>query len=64
MSESGTLMQKAYRYLRSAEILWRDGDSSSAVSRVYYAMFFAAQAALLTQGDDTFFTQRCFVCVW
>lgn len=50
MTEINALIEKAYRYLRSAELLWRDGDSASAVSRIYYAMFFCAEAALLTKG--------------
>ena len=50
MNESQTLMERAGRYLQSADLLLRDGDYESAVSRTYYAMFFAAQAVLLTQG--------------
>ena len=42
-------MQKAQRYLKSAKLLSNDGDYESAVSRIYYAMFYAAQAALLTK---------------
>ncbi len=44
------LIEKADRYLRSAEILIQDGDYDSAVSRAYYAMFYAAEAALLKKG--------------
>ncbi len=50
MSESATLMERAIRYLQSADLLLRDGDYESAVSRTYYAMFFAAQAVLLSQN--------------
>jgi uncharacterized protein (UPF0332 family) len=40
------LMNKAERTLRSAEILYKDGDDGGAVSRAYYAMFYCAEAAL------------------
>ena len=44
------LLEKADRYLRSAELLLKDGDFDSCVSRCYYAMFFMAEAALLTKN--------------
>ena len=47
MSQIQALIEKARRYLRSAELLIRDGDYDSAVSRAYYAMFFSAEEALL-----------------
>lgn len=47
MKEIESLIQKAERYLRSAEILLREGDYDSSVSRKYYAMFYSAQAMLL-----------------
>ena len=50
MNEIESLMKRAERYLRSAEILCKDGDYESAVSRTYYAMFYSAQAILLTKG--------------
>jgi uncharacterized protein (UPF0332 family) len=50
MSESTTLMERAARYLQSGDLLLKDGDYESAVSRTYYAMFFAAQAVLLSQN--------------
>jgi uncharacterized protein (UPF0332 family) len=50
MSEADALLVKAQRYLRSAELLLQDGDYGSSVSRSYYAMFYCAQAALLTKG--------------
>lgn len=43
------LLEKARRSLRAAERLLRDGDRDFAVSRAYYAMFYAAQALLLTK---------------
>jgi uncharacterized protein (UPF0332 family) len=50
MKEIAALIQKARRYLKSAELLLKDGDSDSSLSRAYYAMFYAAEAALLTKG--------------
>ena len=50
MKETSALIEKAQRYLKSAEILLKDGDCESSVSRAYYAMFYAAQAALLTKN--------------
>ena len=47
MSQIQSLIEKARRYLRSAELLIKDGDYDSAVSRSYYAMFYSAEAALL-----------------
>jgi uncharacterized protein (UPF0332 family) len=50
MNEIRALLAKAQRYLRSADLLFRDGDYESCVSRTYYAMFYCAQAALLTRS--------------
>jgi uncharacterized protein (UPF0332 family) len=50
MSEIPALIAKAQRYLKSADLLFRDGDYESSVSRTYYAMFYCAQAALLTRN--------------
>ena len=47
MSQIHKLIEKARRYLRSADLLIRDGDYDSAVSRSYYAMFYSAEAVLL-----------------
>ena len=43
-------VKKADRYLRSAELLLKDGDPHSAASRLYYAMFYCAEALLLEEG--------------
>lgn len=40
---------RAARYLESAGLLLDHGDVPSAVSRAYYAMFFAAEAALMSK---------------
>ena len=47
MSQIQALIDKACRYLRSAELLIQDGDYDSAVSRSYYAMFYSVEAAPL-----------------
>jgi uncharacterized protein (UPF0332 family) len=50
VNEIKSLIERAIRYLRSAGILLEDGDYESSVSRTYYAMFYCAQAMLLTKG--------------
>jgi len=50
VKETVALIERAQRYLRSAEMLCKDGDFESSVSRTYYAMFYAVEAALLTKG--------------
>lgn len=49
MKEIVALLARATRYLRSAELLLHDGDYESAVSRTYYAMFYTAEALLLSE---------------
>jgi uncharacterized protein (UPF0332 family) len=49
MTEIDSLIKRARRYIKSAELLLKDNDYESSVSRTYYAMFYAAQAALLTK---------------
>ena len=44
------LFGKTRRNLRSAHILLADGDYDSAVPRAYYAMFYVAEALLLSKG--------------
>jgi uncharacterized protein (UPF0332 family) len=48
--ELQSLMKRAHRSLRSARNILDDGDHDFAISRAYYAMFYAATAALLSQG--------------
>lgn len=50
MKEVKSLIKRAKRYLKSAEILLNEGDYESSVSRTYYAMFYSVQALLLTQN--------------
>jgi uncharacterized protein (UPF0332 family) len=50
MKEVESLIERALRYLKSAELLLEDGDCESSVSRAYYAMFYCVQALLLTEN--------------
>lgn len=50
MKEIISLLERAKKYLKSAELLLKEGDYESSVSRSYYAMFFCAEAVLLTKG--------------
>lgn len=50
MKEMNSLIERARRYLKSAKILLGEGDYESTVSRTYYAMFYSAQAMLLTKS--------------
>ena len=50
MNEVASLLKRAERYLTTSELLIKEGDFESAVSRSYYAMFFSAQAALLSEN--------------
>ncbi len=50
MSAAARLLMRAERYLASATVLIEVGDFESAVSRAYYAMFYAARAALGERG--------------
>lgn len=49
-SEVKALLEKAERSLRSANRLYSDEDYDFAVSRAYYAMFYCAEALLLTKN--------------
>ena len=48
--KTDALLARAQTYLESARLLLDRGDVSSAVSRGYYAMFYAAEALLLSEG--------------
>jgi len=58
MKETAGLIEKSKRFLKSAQLLVEDGDYESAVSRTYYAMFFCAEAALLTKNLNRAFEKR------
>ena len=50
MKEIESLIQRATKYLKSAEILLKEKDYESSISRTYYAMFYSAEAMLLTKN--------------
>ncbi len=50
MKEIRDLVEKADKFLRTAEYALDIRDYDSCVSRCYYAMFFTAEAVLLTEG--------------
>jgi uncharacterized protein (UPF0332 family) len=50
VKEIKSLIERASRYLKSAEILIKEGDYESSVSRTYYVMFYSVQALLLTKN--------------
>lgn len=50
MREVASLLERAKKYLKSSETLLKEGDYESSVSRAYYAMFYSAEAALLTKN--------------
>ncbi len=50
MKEIRDFIEKAEKFLTTAEHALNIGDYDSCVSRSYYAMFFMAEAALLTKG--------------
>ena len=50
MNPSLTLLEKAERSLKTAELISREGDADFAASRTYYSYFYIAEALLLTKG--------------
>lgn len=46
------LLEKAEHAIEVAETLMRDGYPSDSVSKIYYAMYYATQALLKTEGID------------
>ncbi len=50
MRRDPELISKAKRFLRSAELLFDDGDYDSVASRCYYSMFLATEAMLHAKG--------------
>ena len=50
MKEIRDFIEKAEKFLSTAENALNTGDYDSCVSRCYYAMFFMAEAALLTKS--------------
>ncbi len=50
MKEIKDFIEKAHKYLNTAQQALNTGDYDSSASRCYYAMFFMAEAALLTKN--------------
>lgn len=50
MKEITSLIERARKYLKSSKTLLEEGDYESSVSRAYYAMFYSAEATLLTKN--------------
>ena len=50
MSEIASLVARAQKYLGSADLLLKARDFESSASRSYYAMFYAAEALLLSKA--------------
>ena len=50
MREAVSLIERAKKYLKSSRMLLVNGDYESSVSRAYYAMFYSAEAVLLTEN--------------
>ncbi len=48
--EIRNLVAKSEKFLATAARLYSEADYDSAVSRLYYAMFYCAEALLLTKG--------------
>lgn len=50
MSDARDWLPKARRAVQSAKLLANDGDFDTAVSRAYYAMFYAVESLLVQRG--------------
>ena len=57
------MLVKARRYLDSADLLRRSEDFDSAILRLYYAMFYGAEALLLAKGKN-FSSHRAVVAAF
>jgi uncharacterized protein (UPF0332 family) len=60
---SNPLLDKAARFIRSAELLTSEEDLDSAASRLYYAMLFTAQA-LLEERNLSFTSHRAVISAY
>jgi uncharacterized protein (UPF0332 family) len=50
VKEVESLVARSEKYLHSANVLIKEGDYESSVSRTYYAMFYCVEALLLTKN--------------
>jgi len=64
MKEIESPVKRANKYLRSAEMLFEEGDYESSVSRTYYAMFYCTQALLLTKRLSYSSHKSNNFCIW
>ena len=58
--ELQAMLLKAQRYVDSARVLQAEGDHDSAVSRLYYAMFYCAEALMVAKGQ-TFSSHKAVI---
>ena len=63
MTRDDPLLLKSERFINSAKILEEDGDYDSAASRLYYAMFFVAEALLATR-ELSFSSHRAVISAY
>ena len=61
--EVSGMLAKSRRYLDSAELMRQHGDFDSAISRLYYSMFYGAESLLLVKGK-TFSSHRAVVAAF
>ncbi len=61
--ELRAMVAKARRYMDTAELARQHGDYDTAVSRLYYAMFYCAEAVLLARGR-TFSSHRAVIAAF
>ncbi len=60
MKEIVSLIERAEKYINSAKILIVEKDYESAVSRVYYAMFYSVEALML-EKKMTFSSHKAII---
>jgi uncharacterized protein (UPF0332 family) len=60
---SNPLIEKAERFIRSAQLLIGEGDYDSAASRMYFAMLYIAQSLLEKRGQ-TFSSHRAVISAY
>jgi uncharacterized protein (UPF0332 family) len=63
VDELRAMLAKARRYVDTAKLARQHGDYDTAVSRLYYAMFYCAEAALLARGR-TFSSHRAVIAAF
>ena len=61
MTERQGLIRKAEKFPGSAQILMESGDQDSAVSRIYYAAFYVAEARAFIEAAKGWLTKEGFL---